>query len=603
MPSCRFLTGSHTDDLVMDLSNKSRSVIKSEKYRELFPEIILRDDQDSKGHYGNTLGGDRKTCTVAGKSPTGYHAHCLLIDDPIDPKKVLSEAELITAREFVTNIMPTRKVDKLVAVTCLIMQRLGLRDPTDVMLSEAKKEGAIPIRHICLPAELDEGFLDTNVEPKELAKRYVNGLLDPVRLSRGALSQYKARPHYYAAQFLQKPYDLIGGMFQAHWFNQRVKAAPFHATRVRYVDRASTADGGCYTAMVLMAKHEGNYYVENVVHGQWEPDERNKRMRAVALQDRARYGPKNEPQIWVEAEGGSSGRDAWKSVARAMDGFSIHEDRVTGSKDTRAEPWSCQLASGNVYLVDDGTWDIAGYVAEHVAFKPDMTVKRLGKYKDQVDASSGCYNLLVGTQAKIGAFRVLGPRRQKGLRIVACSLEELESMAVDDQHALFVLLSDPKGASAIHGGNGYAKNGMSENGNGNGEQSRPVPKNMLAKLLGHKEVSFAPLDPADYQDSWEESVEPWGVPVANVMMAESHGKAVWSFLLRKRDPAAELWVLADDGDGRSLSAALAVCDALGMDRKKTLYTPSRPDYDFAGEKAKHRHVYEMTRACRAKVVC
>lgn len=607
MPSARFLTGSHTDDLVIDLSNKSRTVIKSEKYRELFPEIVIRDDTDSKGHFGNTLGGDRKTCTVAGKSPTGFHAHFIISDDPIDPKKVLSEAELDTAKGFVTNIIPTRKTDKLVAVTCLVMQRLGLRDPTDVMLDEAKKEGAIPVRHICLPAELDVGadgsYLDTNVEPKELATRYVDGLMDPYRLSHDALKQYKAKPHYYSCQFLQKPFDLIGGMFQAHWFNQRVKAAPFHATRIRYVDRASTADGGCYTAMVLMAKHEGNYYVENVVHGQWEPDERNKRMRAVALQDRARYGPRNDPQIWVEAEGGSSGRDAWKSVARAMDGFPIHEDRVTGSKDTRSEPWACQLAAGNVYLVDDGSWDVDGYVQEHVAFKPDVTVKRLGKYKDQVDASSGAYNLLVGSQAKIGSFRILGPRKQQGLRIMACSTDELENMVIDDQRVLLIHLTDPKGVmcNVRASERGLDVNGA-VNGNGNGEPSRPTPKHAIAKLLESKTVAFAPLDPADCQESWGQSVEPWGKPVAEVMMQDSHGKQVWSFLLKKRDPSADLWVIVDEGDGRALSAAMAVCDSCNMDRKKTLYTPSDPEYDFAGQKAKHRHVYEMTRACRHKIV-
>ena len=65
---------------------------------------------------------------------------------------------------------------------------------------------------------------------------------------------------------------------------------------------------------------DGNFYVEHVVVGKWEPKERNQKMRATALRDRAKYG-KYEPVIWVEAEGGSAGRDAWKGFIPGMKAF------------------------------------------------------------------------------------------------------------------------------------------------------------------------------------------------------------------------------------------------------------------------------------------
>lgn len=387
MPSARIISASHTDTLALDTANKARYVIKSDKYQKCFPEVQLRDDQDVKSYYANTQGGDRFTCTVGGKAPMGFHGHFQIVDDPIDPKKALSEVELKNAREFVCNVLPTRKVDKQVSVMFLVMQRLHEADPTGVLLDNAKKEHGTPIRHICLPAELpksgDGAYLPANVSPVEHVEKYRDGLMDPVRLPRHVLRQYRVTlgAYGYSGQFEQNPVPHGGGMFKAEYFTQLKKASPYHAKRIRYWDRAATQDGGCYTAGVLMARDEiGNYYVEHVVHGQWEPDERNAVMLATAQRDHRRYGPMNPPLIYVEAEGGSSGRDAWKAVARVLAGFPVFEDRVSGRKEVRAEPWSAQLAAKNVFMVEDGTWDLQNYIDEHLAFP-------LGRFKDQVDAS------------------------------------------------------------------------------------------------------------------------------------------------------------------------------------------------------------------------
>jgi len=390
MPRARHISASHTDTLVLDLATKSRTVVKGELYQKLFPEIKLREDVTAKGYYANTLGGDRFSCTVGGVSPMGMHAHFLTLDDPTDPQKVLSQAELATAGRFAPDVLFTRKVDKNVSVFIGVMQRLRVGDPSDVLLQQARQEGSDPIRHICLPAELAD-----NVSPPELKEKYVDGLMDPVRLSHKALRPFKNNPYTYAGQFMQSPYLLGGGMFKAEYFTNRVQAAPYQAKRVRAWDRASTAHsdnpGACYTAGVLMAKGpDGVFYVEDCVHGQWEPEERNRIVLATAMRDRARYGPSHEPSIYIEAEGGSSGKDAWLAVAKVLAGFPVYQQRVTGSKDTRAEPWSCMLAAGNVRVVDGGeskglgvaSWDVEGYVQEHLLFRPEPG-KRLGRYKDR----------------------------------------------------------------------------------------------------------------------------------------------------------------------------------------------------------------------------
>lgn len=589
MPSARHLTASHTDSLALDLSNKARQVIKSDLYCRLFPEIVLRSDQDTKGYYANTLGGDRYTCTVAGKSPIGLHAHFVGIDDPLDPKKALSEAELKTAREFITTVLPTRKIDKLVTVTMLIMQRLGVGDSTDVMLESARVQGAAPVRHVLLPGEISDPRDVANVKPPELLRYYRDGLLDQHRLSWPALKELRSRgEHFYATQVLQRPYTLTGGMFREESFNRRVRSSPYDSIRIRYWDRAATDSGGCYTAGVLLARAtDGRYYVEHVVRGQWEPDERNARMRATALRDRARYGPKHEPKIYVEAEGGSSGRDAWLAVVRALEGFPVYEDRVTGNKPTRAEPWACQVSSGNVFLVDNGEseglgraeWDINAYVQEHCAFPG-------GTYLDQVDSSSGAFNLLCKSQKSLPALRILPlayrDGRKGGLRVVVASRASLAE-AVIEHRALLVSIRDPQ----------------IEDADSRLCVDAEPPPHGLDKLLGSLTLDFADLDPAEHQDTWNEPVSPWGRPVAELVLSGEQGKKLWAFLLRKRDPAVEVLVVQDeDGGRRANTVARVVCEMLGLKAESALYCL---DSGNNGE-AVNPHVRAVLKASRAMVV-
>lgn len=545
MPSARIMTYSHTEALALDLANKSRTVIKSDKYRHYFPDVEFRADQDTKGYFTNTKGGDRFTCTVGGKTPTGFHAHFIIGDDPLDPKQVVSEAERKTAKEFMEATIPTRKVDKSITVSILVMQRLGVGDPTDVVVEGSKKEGGYNLRQVCLPSELemneDGTYTDRGVLPVEAAKNYVDGLLDVRRLGRKVLAEAKANgAYYYSAQFLQRPYTLSGGLFKVQYFNQRTKAAPFECRRIRFWDRASTAGAGCRTAGVLLAKDsDGNFYVEHVVVGQWEPNERNQIMRATALRDRNRYGPKYEPRILIEREGGSSGRDAYRAVARVLAGFPVSEEHVTGSKETRAEPWSAQLAASNVYVVDDGTWDVNDYVMEHVAF-PN------GSFLDQVDASSGAFNVLAKTRIE-QRIHVLGSSnpKDKGIKFAICHKDHLSDV-VTEQRTLLAFITNVADDESV------------------------IPPHGLKKMIDSTILKFDDVDPKDYQEIWQES------RIEERMATREHAKKFWWFVLRHRDPQPELIIFSDTTDGqRAKTLAIAACDAFRR--------PRNAIYDLSGE--------------------
>lgn len=211
-PTQRIITSSYAHALSLSHSIKTRDIINSDKYKALFPEIELKKDQQGKSDFRNTKGGQRFT-TSTGGTVTGMHAHQIIIDDPINPQQSASDAEREAANNFVTATLSSRKIDKHVTPIILVMQRLHEEDPTGVMLSKKGEK----IKHICLPAELKEGV---KVLPEEVKENYIDGLLDPIRLSREVLEEAKVElgSYGYAGQYDQNPAPSEGGIFKKEWF-------------------------------------------------------------------------------------------------------------------------------------------------------------------------------------------------------------------------------------------------------------------------------------------------------------------------------------------------------------------------------------------------
>jgi predicted phage terminase large subunit-like protein len=395
MPTARHICGSHAFDLGMDLSRKCRDIVSTQDrvankacYYDCFPEIQLRDDQNTKGYFANTRGGMRKSVTVGGKSPVGFHAHFLIIDDPIDPQKVLSDAEVKKANTWMNETLPSRKVDKTLTPTILIMQRLHQNDPTGNWLE--KTRGTDSVKHISLPADLSDGF---EVKPKHLAHYYKDKLFDPLRLPKAILKESRTLlgEFGYSGQYGQNPVPLGGGMFKV----ERVRIDDCPADReikqkIRFWDKAGTAGGGAYTVGALIGVDRDNrYWVLDVVRGQWDSSEREKVIQQTAEADG------KGTVIGLEQEPGSGGKESAEATVRRLAGFRVRIDRPTGDKALRADPFSSQVNSNNVFL-KRANWN-SDYL-EELRFFPAST------YKDQVDASSGAFNLLCAKKKRVGAL-------------------------------------------------------------------------------------------------------------------------------------------------------------------------------------------------------
>lgn len=248
--SSKTITGSHAATLSLSLAVKARDVIESEKYKLMFPSIIMKDDVNNKGLYGNIHGGMRIS-TSAGTSIIGHHAHVIIVDDPLSLTP--SSIEIDNANMWLDSLT-TRKVDKDVTPIILIMQRLAENDTTGYMLNKGGK-----VKHICLPASLTG-----DVSPAEMAEKYVDGLLDPRRMSFETLedSRLNLGSAKYEAQFLQSPSPAGGGIIKNAWIHRMrgdddvvkktLETLPVHF----FVDGAYTADKTNDPSAILAAAYD-----------------------------------------------------------------------------------------------------------------------------------------------------------------------------------------------------------------------------------------------------------------------------------------------------------------------------------------------------------
>lgn len=384
MPSLRFLSGSYSERLSLDLARQSRDCITSELYQALFPHIQLREDQNTKGMFMNTEGGWRFSTGVGG-SAMGMHAHVLAIDDPIDPIGATSILTQDEANYWMKETLGDRKVDKQVSVTFLIMQRLHQNDPTGNWLERGGR-----IRHWCLPAE-EQGW---EVKPEDWRQFYTNGLLDPVRLSMDVLIEKKLNGEdFYAGQFGQNPVPRGGAMFKVDRFGlMTIQPKKWKKGPYRYWDKAGTQGGGAFTAGVKLALDDmDRTWVLDVVRGQWDSGVRERKIDEVAEVDGRKV------VIGVEQEPGSGGKESAERTQRrlSLKGFRCKINRPSGDKVLRADPYSTLVNQGAVILLA-APWN-------HV-YREELRFFPRGKYADQVDASSGCMTLLETKRYRIGAL-------------------------------------------------------------------------------------------------------------------------------------------------------------------------------------------------------
>jgi predicted phage terminase large subunit-like protein len=168
---------------------------------------------------------------------------------------------------------------------------------------------------------------------------------------------------------------------------------------VRYIDKASTEGGqGAFTAAVVMhLMFDGSYVISHVARGHWGALQREEKIKALIDADARLFA---NYEVGIEQEPGSGGKESAEATVRNLAGKRVFVDRVTGSKEVRAQPFVAQVQNDNVRLVA-GDW-CHDFVDECESW-PAST------HKDQVDASVGAFNRLAAGYGYDTTYRAFDP--------------------------------------------------------------------------------------------------------------------------------------------------------------------------------------------------
>jgi len=346
-------------------------------------------------HFKNNHNGERYA-TSTGESKIGIHGHLIIVDDPLNPKQADSAAESLQANNHISQTLSTRKVDKEVAVTIIIMQRLHENDPTGYML----KRKPDSIKHICLPAEDSK-----HVKPAELRDLYIDGLMDPVRMSKEVLKEQKSDlgSYGYAGQFKQEPADTDGGILKKTWFGRFTidqlvdRAKQLNTTPVfqYFIDGAYTDDTNNDATGIKCACHIGNFaYIMDVsvVYKEF-PD-----LIAYIPKFVEKNGFDSKSKIRVEPK--ATGKSIVQQI-RVNTKLTIVEDEApTESKVVRCKAISPFVEGGRVLLLTGAPW-IDDYLDEVCSFPK-------AAHDERVDLLiMMCKNFFVNAPVFKGSFSVM----------------------------------------------------------------------------------------------------------------------------------------------------------------------------------------------------
>jgi len=210
-PTKRILCASHSLDLSLRLARDFRQVVQSPLYRELFPRFRTATDRDALAEIVTTRRGFRFATSVAGPA-VGRGGDIWILDDLHKPDEIYSDEQRERPMRWYGDTAVTRLDDKATGAIVLVMQRLHPEDIAGRLMATGDWEV------LCLPAiaDQDQAFAIGEATTHHFrAGQY----LQPAREAGEELQRQRREmgPINFAAQYLQAPQQLTGGLVQREW--------------------------------------------------------------------------------------------------------------------------------------------------------------------------------------------------------------------------------------------------------------------------------------------------------------------------------------------------------------------------------------------------
>jgi predicted phage terminase large subunit-like protein len=302
----------------------------------------------------------------------GFRADLAILDDPI---KSYEEAESETIRAGNWTWFTSDLLSRLTPTGRIVLIATPMHE--DDLMGRLLRVQAGQWEVLRLPA-ISEGEGDPLGRPEGVPlwsdDRYGYGhrLLE---LQSAAEREGRTRDWY--GQYQGRPRPPEGAMFKPQ--NMPIlDLTPHISIKIRARDFAASSGRGDYTVGLLLGRTydqrwSASWVVLDIVRLRGGPEEVRKLFHTVATSDG--YGVKN----WIPKDPGSAGIDQATSLVKLLPGYRIEAERMTGSKEVRADAAASQANIGKIAMIR-APWN-AGVIEELAAFPR-------GVHDDQVDALS-----------------------------------------------------------------------------------------------------------------------------------------------------------------------------------------------------------------------
>ena len=368
-PKHRFIQAGHTQGFCEnEFGKKTKAIIDSADFRDIFPEVSLSSDSKAAGYWTLAGFGGSYLTRGVGQGIAGFRAHIAGVDDPFATRE---DAESQTIRDkvydwfsadFTTRLLPFRPM--------YVVATRWHSDDLCGRLEEMTKEGVgIPWYVINLPA-IAEGEDDPLKRPSGEA-------LWPDFYTIESLENLKATlpPRDWNSLYMGKPIDSIGGILTQDSF-KFYKSLPEKDNIRRTVLSVDSAikdnERADYTALgIWIEDGDRNHYLKRVIRRKVEFPQLVQLIEATARAhdvDAILIEDKGSGTQYIQTRGG-------KAPAPVI-GVSPNNN----TKEFRFDAVIPAFEAGTVLVPERSEW-LAEYMQELIAF-PN------GKYDDQVDMTS-----------------------------------------------------------------------------------------------------------------------------------------------------------------------------------------------------------------------
>jgi predicted phage terminase large subunit-like protein len=368
-PYAKIICASYGNDLALPFSRQTREIMRSLRFRHIFPQAVLDPKTQSIELLQTLKKGYRRTTSVDG-AVTGHGADFIIVDDPLKASEAQSEAARNRAHDFVTQSLMSRFDDPAHGKMVLVSQRLHEDDVPGRLLSEGGWT------HVNLPGEILEpmSVLIGETEdgtPIELDLE-AGACLFPERFGVEALKQLKSDlgEAAYATQILQRPAPAGGLVFKLKWFpNYETQPQGFERI-IQSWDTAvvanARADFSACTTWGILGPH---VYLLDVFRKRLEfPD-----LEKAVLEQRVKWKADH-----VIVEQAFSGLSLLQNLQKVNSPRWLWGIQPSGSKLERAMRHSAFIEKGRVHLPQSAAW--LDQFCHEISTFPNST------YDDQVDS-------------------------------------------------------------------------------------------------------------------------------------------------------------------------------------------------------------------------